>query len=148
MDPTDGAALVLWADTANQYGALAGSAVNSFARQIGGPSLLAGKKVNPRPELTQRGDKAADPAGDARRFAEGANNPAMDLREVRVQDAGSNIIVTAKLNKADQVAMLNPANGPTATVAVSWWAGKRNATPDNGDLGTVRFVGMQTNGAT
>ncbi|MDT7571886.1 MAG: hypothetical protein QOE05_2060 [Actinomycetota bacterium] len=147
MDPTDGAAIVLWADTANQYGALAGSAVNAFARQTGGPSLLKGKKVNPRPELTQKTNHATDAAGDARRFAEGTSNPAMDLREVKVQDAGSNIVITAKLNKLDQVAMLNPANGPAASVVVSWWAGKHNAAPDNTDLGTVRFVGMQTQGA-
>jgi hypothetical protein len=147
MDPTDGAALVMWADTANQYGALAGSPLNSFARQTGGPSLLKGKKVNPRPELTQKGNHATDSAGDARRFAEGSNNPAMDLREVKVQDAGDNLIVTARLNKADQVAMLNPANGPAATVAVTWWAGGRNSTPDNSQLGQTRFVAMQTQGA-
>jgi hypothetical protein len=147
MDPTDGAAIVLWADTANQYGALAGSAVNAFARQTSGPSLLKGKKVSPRPEMNQKGNHAVDAAGDARRFGEGTSNPAMDLREVKVQDAGSNIIVTARLNKADQVAMLNPANGPSASVVVSWWAGTHNASPDNTDLGTVRFVGMQTQGA-
>lgn len=147
MDPTDGAAIVLWADTANQYGALAGSAVNSFARQTSGPSLLKGKKVKARPELTARGNQVSDAAGDARRFAEGSSNPAMDLREVKVQDAGSNIIVTARLNKLDQLAMVNPANGPAATVVVSWWAGARNSAPNNTDLGTVRFVGMQTQGA-
>lgn len=146
MDPTDGAAIVLWADTANQYGALAGSAVNSFARQTGGPSLLAGKTVNPRPEMTQSG-RSVDAAGDARRFAEGTSNPAMDLREVKVTDAGSSLVVTAKLNKADLAGMLDPANGPSASVVVSWWAGKHNAAPDNTDLGQVRFVGMQTSGA-
>jgi hypothetical protein len=139
---------VLWADTANQYGALAGSAVNAFARQTGGPSLLKGKKVNPRPEMVQKGNQAVDAAGDARRFAEGTSNAAMDLREVKVQDAGNNIVITAKLNKLDQLAMINPANGPAATVVVSWWAGKHNAAPDNTDLGTVRFVGMQTQGAS
>jgi len=147
MDPTDGSAVVLWADTANQYGALAGSAVNSFARQTGGPSLLAGKKVNPHPELHQVG-QAVDPAGDARRFGEGASNPAMDLRQVKVQDAGANLVITAKLNKLDQVAMLNPANGPSASVVVSWWEGSRNAAPDNSQLGQTRFVGMQTQGAS
>jgi hypothetical protein len=147
MDPTDGAAIVLWADTANQYGALAGSPVNSFARQTGGPSLLAGKKVQPRPELTQRGH-ALDPAGDARRFATGASNPAMDLREVKVQDAGANLVITARLNKVDQAAMLNPVNGPAATVVVSWWEGHRNAAPDNTQLGQTRFVAMQTEGAS
>jgi hypothetical protein len=43
--------------------------------------------------------------------------------------------------------MLNPQNGPAASVVVSWWAGKRNAAPDNTDLGQVHFVGMQTSGA-
>ncbi|MCU1591989.1 MAG: hypothetical protein JWP11_3245 [Frankiales bacterium] len=147
MDPTDGAAIVLWADTANQYGALAGSPVNSFARQVGGPSLLKGKTVNPRPEMTQRGNKATDAAGDARRYAEGASNAAMDLREVKVQDAGDNLVITARINKLDQLSMVNPANGPAATVVVSWWEGSRNAAPDNTQLGQTRFVAMQTQGA-
>jgi hypothetical protein len=148
MDPTDGAALVLWADTANQYGALAGSPVNSFARQTSGPSLLAGKTVNPHPELTQTGNKAVDAAGDARRFAEGASNPALDLREVKVQDAGDNLVITARLTKADLASMVNPANGPSASVVVSWWEGSRNAAPDNSQLGQTRFVAMQTAGST
>jgi hypothetical protein len=147
MDPTDGAAIVLWADTANQYGALAGSPLNSFARQTAGPSLLAGKTVSARPELTQRGNKATDAAGDARRFGEGTSNPAMDLREVKVQDSGDNLVISARLDKANLVSMLNPANGPAATVAVSWWEGSRNASPDNSQLGQVRFVAMQTQGA-
>jgi len=146
MDPTDGAALVLWADTANQYGALAGSPLNSFARQTGGPSLLAGKKVSARPELTQRGH-AVDAAGDARKYGEGTSNAALDLREVKVQDAGANLVITARLSKLDQLAMINPANGPSATVVVSWWEGSRNAAPDNSQLGQTRFVAMQTQGA-
>ena len=147
MDPTDGAAIVLWADTANQYGAMAGSAVNSFARQTSGPSLLAGKKVHPRPELTQKGPHVTDAAGDARRFGEGTSNPAMDLRDVKVTESGDNLVITARVSKGDLAGMLNPANGPAASIVVSWWAGKRNSAPDNGDLGTVRFVGMQTSGA-
>ncbi|MCW2571182.1 MAG: hypothetical protein JWO88_1240 [Frankiales bacterium] len=147
MDPTDGAAIVLWADTANQYGVLAGSAVNSFARQTSGPSLLEGKRVQAHAEMTQPGNRATDAAGDARRFGEGVNNAAMDLREVKVQDAGDNIVVTARINKLDQVAMVNPANGPAATVVVSWWEGSRNKAPDNSQLGQTRFVAMQTQGA-
>jgi hypothetical protein len=144
MDPTDGAALVMWADTANQYGHLAGSPLNSFARQTGGPSLLAHKRVSPRPELTQRGI-GNDTAGDARRFAEGASNPAMDLTQVKVAESGDNLVITAKLAKADLAKMIDPTNGTNGYVVVSWWAGQKNA--DNGDLGQVHFVGMQSNGA-
>jgi hypothetical protein len=136
----------MWADTANQYGHLAGSPLNSFARQTGGPSLLAGKKVSPRPELTQRGI-GNDAAGDARRFGEGTSNPAMDLRDVKIADKGDSLVITARVSKGDLAGMLNPANGPAASIVVSWWAGKRNASPDNSDLGTIRFVGMQTSGA-
>jgi hypothetical protein len=71
----------------------------------------------------------------------------MDLQSVKVTDAGDSLRITAKLTKADLVGMLNPANGPSASVVVSWWAGGRNSAPDNSDLGQVRFVGMQTSGA-
>jgi hypothetical protein len=72
----------------------------------------------------------------------------MDLRNVKVQDSGDNLIITAKINKLDQLSMIDPANGPAATVAVYWWAGGRNAAPDNSQLGQTRFVAMQTQGAT
>lgn len=145
MDPSDGAAIVMWADTANQYGALAGSPLNSYARQIGGPSLLAGKKVTVRTGLAQSGNYAVDYTGDARKYGEGTSNPAVDLRQVKVTDAGANLVISARLTKADLVAMINPVNGTSASVVVSWWAGQQNA--DNGDLGQVHFVAMQSDGA-
>lgn len=144
MDPTDGSLLVMWADTANQYGALAGSAVNSFSKQIGGPSLLNRKKVYAR-GFTAAKNTVTDTKGDARLFGEGVNNAAMDLTKVSVKESGSNLIITAKLAKSSLLEMLDPTTGPSATVAVSWWSGVRNA--DNGDLGKVTFVGMQTQGA-
>jgi hypothetical protein len=144
MDPTDGAVLVLWADTANQYGALAGSPVNSFARQVSGPSLLNGKTVTAK-GLARAKQGVTDPSGDARLYAEGASNPAMDLTKVSVRDAGANLVITAKLAKQDLAAMLDPKDGPSATVAVHWWVGQKNS--DNGDLGETRFVAMQTEGA-
>ena len=145
MDPTDGSVVVLWADTANQYGALAGSPINSYAKQIGGPSLLNGKTVKTA-GLTPTTNKVTDPAGDARRYGEGANNPAMDLTRVSVTDAGPNLNITAKLAKTDLAAMLDPTAGPSASVVVSWWAGQKNG--DNGDLGQTHFVAMQTQGVS
>ncbi len=145
MDPTDGSTIVIWADTANQYGALAGSPLNSYARQVGGPSLIKGKTVRPSPELTQSGNQANDVAGDARPFGEGANNPNLDLRQVRVVDHGSNLSITARLAGGSLTGMLDPKQGPSASVVVSWWAGQRNT--DNKDLGRIHFVAMQTQGA-
>ena len=145
MDPTDGSVIVLWADTANQYGALAGSAVNSFAKQVAGPSLLARKKVQAR-GFTDARNGVTDVAGDARLFGEGKSNPSMDLTKVTVRDAGANLVITAKLAASDLTQMLDPTAGPAATLVVSWWSGLKNA--DNGDLGRVGFVGMQTQGAT
>jgi hypothetical protein len=144
MDPTDGSVLVMWADTANQYGALAGSPVNSFARQIGGPSLLARKTVRANGFSDAR-NGVTDPSNDARLYGEGVSNPSMDLTKVTVKDAGANLVITAKLKGSDLTQMLDPAVGPAATVVVSWWAGQKNA--DNGDLGQTHFVGMQTQGA-
>ncbi|MDP9100602.1 MAG: hypothetical protein M3N21_00390 [Actinomycetota bacterium] len=145
MDPTDGSTVVLWADTANQYGALAGSPLNTYARQVGGASLLKGKTVRPSPELTQRGNQVTDVAGDARPFGEGPNNPNLDLRQVRVADHGDTITITAKLAAGSLTGMIDPTQGPSASVVVSWWAGQQNA--DNKDLGQVHFVAMQTSGA-
>lgn len=145
MDPTDGSLLVLWADTANQYGVLAGSPVNSFAKQVGGPSLLARKKVSSR-GFTDARNQVTDPKGDARLFGEGVNNPSMDVTRVSVRDAGPNLVITAKLAGSDLAQMLDPTAGPSATLAVSWWSGVKNG--DNGDLGKVSFVAMQTQGAT
>jgi hypothetical protein len=144
MDPTDGSVIVIWADTANQYGALAGSAVNSYAKQIGGPSLLAGKKVSSA-GFTDGRNSTTDAAGDARLYGEGTNNPSMDLTKVSVKESGDNLVITAKLKGSDLAQMVDPTMGPSATVAVSWWAGQRNG--DNGDLGQVHFVAMQTSGA-
>jgi hypothetical protein len=144
MDPTDGSVLVMWADTANQYGALAGSPVNSFARQIGGPSLLARKTVRANGFSDAR-NAVTDPANDARLYGEGVSNPSMDLTKVSVKDAGANLVITAKLKGSDLTQMLDPTVGPAASVVVSWWAGQKNA--DNGDLGQTHFVGMQTQGA-
>jgi len=144
MDPTDGSVIVIWADTANQYGLLAGSAVNSFAKQIGGPSLLKGKKVVTR-GYTDASNAVRDSKGDARLFGEGVNRRSLDITDVSVKDAGDNLVITAKLAGADLVGMLDPAVGPSATLAVSWWSGVRNT--DNGDLGKVTFVAMQTQGA-
>jgi hypothetical protein len=144
MDPTDGSVLVIWADTANQYGLLAGSAVNSFAKQIGGPSLLEGKKVTTR-GYTDARNSVKDSKGDARLFGEGVNNRSLDLTSVSVKDAGDELVVTAKLAASSLLEMIDPTVGPSATVAVSWWSGLRNA--DNGDLGKVSFVAMQTQGA-
>ena len=145
MDPTDGSVLVLWADTANQYGALAGSPVNSYAKQVSGPSLLNGKTVQAR-GMNRARNSVTDAKGDARLFAEGASNPAMDLTKVSVRESGSNLIISAQLSKQDLVAMIDPKDGPAATVVVSWWDGQKNS--DNGDLGETRFVAMQTQGAT
>ncbi len=144
MDPTDGSVLVLFADTANQYGALAGSPINSFSRQVSGPSLLKGKTVQPR-TLVPTTNVATDAAGDARLYGEGKNNPAMDLTQVRMRREGDKVVITARLAKADLLGMLDPSQGPSATVAVSWWAGQTNS--DNGDLGQTHFVAMQTQGA-
>lgn len=144
MDPTDGSVLVMWADTANQYGALAGSPVNSFARQIGGPSLLARKTVRANGFSDAR-NSVTDASNDARRYGEGVSNRSMDLTKVSVKDAGANLVITAKLNGADLTQMLDPTAGPAASVVVSWWAGQVNA--DNGDLGQTHFVAMQTQGA-
>lgn len=144
MDPTDGSVLVIWADTANQYGALAGSAVNSFAKQVGGPSLLAGKKVKAR-KFTDARNAATDTKGDARLYGEGVTNASMDLTKVSVKEAGENLVITAKVAGSDLVQMLDPTVGPSASLVVSWWSGVNNA--DNGDLGRVSFVGMQTQGA-
>lgn len=144
MDPTDGSVLVLWADTANQYGALAGSAVNSFAKQVGGPSLLEGKKVRSR-GFTDAKNAVKDAKGDARLFGEGVSNPSLDVTHVSIRESGDNLVITAKLAGQDLLRMLDPTVGPSATLAVSWWSGVRNA--DNGDLGRVTFVGMQTQGA-
>lgn len=143
MDPTDGSVLVLFADTANQYGALAGSPINSFSRQIGGPSLLKNKTVQTH-GLARTINVATDPTNDARLYGEGTNNPAMDLTGVTMKRQGGNVVITAHLSKQDLVAMLDPTAGPSATVAVSWWAGQTNA--DNGDLGQTHFVAMQTQG--
>lgn len=144
MDPTDGSVVVLWADTANQYGLLAGSPVNSYARQTSGPSLLAGKTVKPY-DLAVKGNAVTDRKGDARLYGEGANNASMDLTAVSVKDAGSDLKITAKLAADDLAAMLDPTAGPSATVVVQWWAGQVNG--DNGDLGQTHFVAMQTQGA-
>ncbi len=144
LDPTDGSVIVLWADTANQYGALAGSPINSYAKQIGGPSLLKNKTVKAY-NLAPAQNSVTDASGDARLFGEGTNNAAMDLTKVSVKDAGANLVITAKLAKEDLVAMLDPTAGPAATVVVSWWAGQKNA--DNGDLGQTHFVAMQAQGA-
>jgi hypothetical protein len=144
MDPTDGSLLVLWADTANQYGALAGSAVNSFAKQVGGPSLLNRKTVR-SDGFTDARNSVTDKADDARRYGEGVSNRSMDLTKVSVRDAGANLVITAKLNGSDFTQMLDPTAGPAASVIVSWWAGQVNG--DNGDLGQTHFVGMQTQGA-
>jgi hypothetical protein len=145
MDPTDGSVVVLWADTANQYGALAGSPVNSFAKQVGGPSLLARKKVSAGGFSDAR-NSVTDPKGDARLFGAGVSNPSMDVTHVSVRDAGANLVITAKLAGSDLQQMLDPSVGPSASLVVSWWSGTKNG--DNGDLGKVGFVGMQTQGVT
>ena len=85
-----------------------------------------------------------DAADDARLYAEGVSNASMDLTNVSVKDAGAHLVITAKLKGSDLTAMLDPTVGPSATVVVSWWAGQVNG--DNGDLGQVHFVGMQTQG--
>jgi hypothetical protein len=144
MDPTDGSVIVIWADTANQYGVLAGSAVNSYAKQIGGPSLLNRKTVQTAGFTDARGS-VTDASNDARLYGEGVSNPSMDLTKVSIKDAGANLVITAKLKGSDLAQMLDPTVGPSASVVVSWWAGQKNA--DNGDLGQVHFVGMQTQGA-
>jgi hypothetical protein len=135
---------VIWADTANQYGALAGSPINSYAKQVGGPSLLARKKVSAR-GFTDARNTVSDAANDARLFGEGVSNPSMDLTKVSVKDAGANLVITAKLKGSDLTKMVDPSVGPAATVVVSWWTGQTNG--DNGDLGQVRYVAMQTSGA-
>ncbi|MDP9181643.1 MAG: hypothetical protein M3P04_02550 [Actinomycetota bacterium] len=145
MDPTDGSVIVLWADTANQYGALAGSAVNSYAKQVSGPSLLVKKKVRTAGFIDAR-NAVSDQKNDARLYGEGVSNPSMDLTRVAVKEVGDNLVITAKLKGSDLAQMLDPSVGPAATVVVSWWAGQKNS--DNGDLGRVHFVGMQTQGIT
>ena len=145
MDPTDGSVIVIWADTANQYGALAGSAVNSYSKQIAGPSLLNGKKVRADGFTTDR-NQVTDVTGDARLYGEGASNPSMDISKVSVRPSGSNLVITVKLRGSSLTQMLDPTQGPASTVAVSWWAGQKNA--DNGDLGVVHFVAMQAEGVT
>jgi hypothetical protein len=145
MDPTDGSVIVAWADTANQYGALAGSAVNSYAKQVSGPSLLVKKKVRTAGFIDTR-NAVSDQQNDARLYGEGVSNPSMDLTRVAVKEVGDNLVITAKLKGSDLAQMLDPTVGPAATVVVSWWAGQRNS--DNGDLGQVHFVGMQTQGLT
>lgn len=144
MDPTDGSVVVLWADTANQYGALAGSPVNSFAKQVSGPSLLRNRTVRTG-GFTDARNEVVDAANDARLFGEGVSNASMDLTKVSVRDAGANLVITAKLKGSDLTQMVDPTVGPSATVVVSWWDGRRNG--DNGDLGETRFVAMQTSGA-
>jgi hypothetical protein len=144
VDPTDGSVLVMWADTANQYGALAGSPVNSFARQIGGPSLFAHKTVRAN-GFTDALNGVTDVSNDARLYGEGVSNTSMDLTKVSVKDAGANLVITAKLKGSDLTQMLDPTVGPSASVVVSWWAGQVNG--DNGDLGQTHFVAMQTQGA-
>lgn len=144
MDPTDGSVIVCWADTANQYGALAGSPVNAFAKQVGGPSLLRSKTVRSGGFSDAR-NGVTDRTNDARLFGEGVSNRSMDLTKVSVKEAGDNLVITAKLNGSDLAQMIDPTVGPAASVVVSWWAGRKNG--DNGDLGEVRFVGMQTQGA-
>jgi hypothetical protein len=144
MDPTDGSVIVIWADPANQYGALAGSAVNSYAKQVAGPSLLNGKKVRTAGFVDAR-NSVNDQKDDARLYGEGVSNPSMDLTHVGIKESGDDLIITAKLKGSDLLQMLDPAVGPAATVVVSWWDGRKNA--DNGDLGEVRFVAMQTSGA-
>ena len=144
MDPTDGSVIVIWNDTANQYGALAGSPVNSYAKQIGGPSLLNGRKVR-SDGFTNARNSVTDAVNDARLYGEGVSNPSMDLTRVAIKEVGSNLVITAKLKGSNLQQMLDPTVGPAATVVVSWWEGRRNA--DNGDLGEVRFAAMQTSGA-
>jgi hypothetical protein len=144
MDPTDGSVIVIWADTANQYGALAGSAVNSYARQVSGPSLLKSKKVRGGGFVKAR-NSVSDAKGDARLYAEGVSNPSMDILKASVKPSGDNLIITVKLKGSSLTQMLDPTQGPSASIVVSWWAGQKNG--DNGDLGVVRFVGMTTSGA-
>jgi hypothetical protein len=156
VDP-HGAAIVIWNDTANQIGALTGSSVNAFARQLSGPSLYASAgggsgMVSPGAQelaLGQVGNAASDVAADALTPAHsasgpGPNNPGLDLTKISVTPSGSNLVIKAQLASGDLARVVDPTVGPSAFYLVSWWSGNKNAI--NAGQGEIHFVGMQTEG--
>ncbi|MBK5306249.1 MAG: exo-alpha-sialidase [Frankiaceae bacterium] len=156
VDP-QGAAIVIWNDTANQIGALTGSSVNAFARQLSGPSLYtsAGNgtgMVTPGPRelaLGQVGNAADDTTGDALTPAHsaagpGPNNAALDLKNVTMTPSGDNVVITAQIADGSLANAVDPTVGPSAFYVVSWWSGNKNTV--NGAQGEIHFVGMQTQG--
>ncbi|MCW2674315.1 MAG: hypothetical protein JWP14_2904 [Frankiales bacterium] len=144
---TDGALEVVYVDdTSNSFttgptGAVAENGPPVYQRQIGGPSMIAGKTPS---HNAFPFDKVTDPVGDAHYSGNGLYQPAgdnLDLTNASVTEDGKGLVISMKVKSLESLG-INTAFGPaTAGVWLTRFTTYNGHTPGNGH---IYYVGMES----
>jgi hypothetical protein len=157
VNPRNGRAMIIYTDSSNRLSQAAntdtaadhqGAALDTVVTQNTGLSALDGKPLRPY-ESTAPVSSIEDPAGDALfKPLGGTKVPGADIRSVKVQREGSDIVLTVK-TAGDLASAAAAAGTPNAQIVVRWQMGDvlYFAAADANEGGQVSYYGGKT-GAT
>jgi hypothetical protein len=157
VNPRNGRAMIIYTDSSNRLSQAAntdtaadhqGAALDTVVTQNTGLSALDGKPLRPY-ESTAPVSSIEDPAGDALfKPLGGTKVPGADIRSVKVQREGSDIVLTVK-TAGDLASAAAAAGTPNAQIVVRWQMGDvlYFAAADANASGQVSYYGGKT-GAT
>jgi hypothetical protein len=144
VDKDGGLALVYVDDTSNSYttgptGAIAENGPPVYQKQIGGPSMIAGKT----PHGSLPVDAVSDRSGDSIYSANSLRTPAgdnLDLTAASITEDAQGLVVTMKVKSLESL-QVNPTAGGTTGTWMTRFTTYNPATPGNGH---IYYAGMES----
>jgi hypothetical protein len=144
VDQDGGLALVYVDDTSNSFttgptGAIAENGPPVYQKQIGGPSMIAGRT----PHGSLPVDTVSDVGGDTLYSANATRTPAgdnLDLTGASVTEDAEGLVITMKVKSLESL-QINPAAGGTTGTWITRFTTYNPATPGNGH---IYYAGMES----
>jgi hypothetical protein len=144
VDQDGGLALVYVDDTSNSFttgptGAIAENGPPVYQKQIGGPTMIAGRT----PHGSLPVNTISDVTGDTNYSANGARTPAgdnLDLTGATVAEDATGLVITMKLKSLESLAV-DPLAGGTTGTWITRFTTYNPGTPGNGH---IYYAGMES----
>jgi hypothetical protein len=144
VDQDGGLALVYVDDTSNSFttgptGAVAENGPPVYQKQIGGPTMIAGKT----PSGSLPVDTVSDRSGDTLYSANGARTPAgdnLDLTGASVTEDAKGLVITMKVKSLESL-QVDPTAGGTTGTWITRFTTYNPGTPGNGH---IYYAGMES----
>jgi hypothetical protein len=154
INPRNGRAMIIYTDSSNRLSQAGGTdtaadhqgaALDTVVTQNTGINAMTGKPLKPY-ESTDPISSIADPPHDALyKPLGGANVPGADIRSVKVQRSGSDIVLTVKTD-GPLASLATTARMPNAQIVVRWQMGDilYFAAADTDAAGNMSYYGGKT----